>query len=98
MGDRAYVRITCRREDAERFGQLGFVEDSAEGDIAVSMVDEEANYAHYFELTGWPRPALCSSAGTMRVANTMDRCSRQMARANTAKCCLHRMNRSRLCA
>ncbi|MBI1897217.1 MAG: hypothetical protein HYS04_11955 [Acidobacteria bacterium] len=37
MGDRAYVHITCRREDAERFGQLGFVEDGAEGDIAVSM-------------------------------------------------------------
>lgn len=51
MGDRAYVRITCRREDAERFEQLGFVEDDSESDIAVSMVDDEANYAHYSALT-----------------------------------------------
>jgi hypothetical protein len=51
MGDRAYVRITCRREDAERFQQLGFVEDDSESDIAVSMVDDEANYAHYSALT-----------------------------------------------
>jgi len=51
MGDRAYVRITCRREDAERFQQLGFVEDDSESDIAVSMVDDQANYAHYSALT-----------------------------------------------
>jgi hypothetical protein len=51
MGDRAYVRITCRREDAERFQQLGFVEDDSESDIAASMVDDEANYAHYSALT-----------------------------------------------
>lgn len=51
MGDRAYVRITCRREDSERFEQLGFVEDDSESDIAVSMVDDEANYAHYSALT-----------------------------------------------
>lgn len=51
MGDRAYVHITCRREDAEHFGQLGFVEDGTEGDIAVSMVGDEANYAHYSALT-----------------------------------------------
>ncbi|HYT89363.1 MAG TPA: hypothetical protein VEL76_11710, partial [Gemmataceae bacterium] len=58
MGDRAYVRITCRREDAERFGQLGFVEDGAESDIAVSMVDDEANYAHYSGLTGLARTGI----------------------------------------
>ena len=52
MGDRVYVHITCRREDGERLAQLGFVEDGAEGDIAVSMVDDEANYAHYSALTG----------------------------------------------
>lgn len=46
------MRITCRRDDAERFHQLGFIEDDAESDIAVSMVDEEANYAHYSTLTG----------------------------------------------
>jgi hypothetical protein len=51
MGDRAYVRITCRREEAERFQQLGFVEDDSESDMAVSMVDDEANYAHYSALT-----------------------------------------------
>ena len=50
MGDRAYVRLTCRREDSECFAQLGFVEDEAEGDIAMSMVDSEANYAHYYAL------------------------------------------------
>lgn len=51
MGDRAYVRVTCRREDAECFQQLGFVEDDSESDIAISMVDDEANYAHYSALT-----------------------------------------------
>ena len=50
MGDRAYVRLTCRREDADRFEQLGFVEDDTEGRLAVSMVDDEANYAHYAKL------------------------------------------------
>jgi len=51
MGDGACVRVTCRREDAERFQQLGFVEDEAESDIAVSMVDDEANHAHYSAMT-----------------------------------------------
>jgi hypothetical protein len=51
MGDRTYVRITCRREDAERFQEIGFVEDDAENEIAVSMVDNEANYANYSALT-----------------------------------------------
>jgi hypothetical protein len=37
MGDRSYVRITCRREDAEHFQELGFVEDHVESDIALSM-------------------------------------------------------------
>lgn len=80
MGDRAYVRITCQREDAGRFQQLGFVEEDSESDIAVSMVDEEANYAHYSALTalakagivfyGWrrrgfgPRPEVLHSAGS----------------------------------
>lgn len=51
MGDRAYARITCRRRDAERFEELGFVEDEPDGDAAVSMVDDEANYGHYSALT-----------------------------------------------
>jgi hypothetical protein len=46
MGDRVYMRITCRREDAPHFEKLGFVEDEAESEIAVSMVDDEANYGH----------------------------------------------------
>ena len=50
MGDRAYVRLTCRQEDAGRFERIGFVEDCTEGEFAISMVDEEANYAHYSEL------------------------------------------------
>lgn len=74
MGDRAYVRITCRREDAERFQQLGFVEGDFESDIAISMVDDEANYAHYSALTalakagivffGWHDPG-CEYDGWM---------------------------------
>lgn len=51
MGDRAYVRITCRRADAEQFWELGFVEDDIESDEAVSMFDDEANYAHHVALT-----------------------------------------------
>jgi hypothetical protein len=47
MGDRVYMRITCRREDAPHFENLGFVEDETEGEIAISMVDEEANYGHW---------------------------------------------------
>lgn len=74
MGDRAYVRITCRREDAERFRELGFVEVDAENKIAVSMVDDEANYAHYGALNalakagivyfGWHEPG-CEYDGSM---------------------------------
>jgi len=47
MGDRVYMRITCRREDAPHFEKLGFVEDETESDTAISMVDEEANYGHW---------------------------------------------------
>ena len=46
MGDRVYMRITCRREDAPHFEKLGFVEDEAESEIAISMFDDEANYGH----------------------------------------------------
>lgn len=51
MSDRAYVRITCRRADAERFRELGFIEDAIESETAASMVDDEANYAHHGALT-----------------------------------------------
>jgi hypothetical protein len=47
MGDRVYMRITCRREDAPYFEKLGFVEDETEGEIAISIVDAEANYGHW---------------------------------------------------
>ena len=47
MGDRVYMRITCRREDAPHFEKLGFVEDETEGEIAISMVDAESNYGHW---------------------------------------------------
>lgn len=46
MGDRVYMRITCRREDAAHFEKMGFLEDEAESEIALSMVDDEANYGH----------------------------------------------------
>jgi hypothetical protein len=78
MGDRAYVQITCRRDDAERFSELGFVEDDAEGDSAVSMVDVEANYAHRSALIelakqgipffGW-HDAGCEYDGSMFVSD-----------------------------
>jgi hypothetical protein len=75
MGDRAYVRITCRREDAARFEQLGFVdEETAKNGCAVAMVEEAANYAHYSTLTevakdrivffGWHDPG-CEYDGSM---------------------------------
>jgi hypothetical protein len=41
------MRITCRREDALHFEKLGFVEDETESEIAISMVDAEANYGHW---------------------------------------------------
>lgn len=49
MGDRAYMEVVCRREDAGRFEDLGFCEqewgtDFPEG--VVFLVDEEANYGH----------------------------------------------------
>jgi hypothetical protein len=47
MGDRVYMRITCRPEDAPHFEKLGFVEDETESEIAISMVDAEANYGHW---------------------------------------------------
>jgi len=80
MGDRAYVRITCRSEDSERFGQLGFVEDDVESDIAMSMVDDDANYAHYSALIelakngvvffGW-HDAGCEYDGSMFASDGM---------------------------
>lgn len=50
MGDRCYMEIHCRRQDAARFDDLGFVnqdEDAGPPDQTIHMVDEQANYAHY---------------------------------------------------
>lgn len=51
MGDRCYMTITCRRQDAPRFEELGFCiqEDGPTGHTC-EMVDEEANYAHSGDL------------------------------------------------
>jgi hypothetical protein len=48
MGDRCYMSVTCRRQDRDRFEELGFhleFESSPESPV-IEMVDEEANYAH----------------------------------------------------
>ena len=49
MGDRAYMEMICRREDAGLFEELGFCEQDWRTDLpenVVFLVDEEANYAH----------------------------------------------------
>lgn len=49
MGDRAYMEVVCRREDAGRFEDLGFCEQEWRADLPESLaflVDEEANYGH----------------------------------------------------
>ncbi len=46
MGDRAYVRITCRREDVGRFEEIGFVEDDAESDVAVFFGWHDAGFEY----------------------------------------------------
>jgi len=54
MGDRCYMEVTCRREDVARFEELGFSIqkwDNPQPEApVVTMVDEEANYAHYGEM------------------------------------------------
>lgn len=51
MGDRCYMVVNCRRQDAPKFEELGFrIEDvyaPGEPGDPVMMVDDEANYAHY---------------------------------------------------
>jgi hypothetical protein len=52
MGDRCYMSVTCRRQDQQRFEELGFrleLEQSTDAPI-IEMVDEEANYAHDDEM------------------------------------------------
>lgn len=52
MGDRCFMRLTCRREDRVRFEDLGFHLDfdQSPDSAIIEMVDEEANYAHYDEM------------------------------------------------
>ena len=50
MGDRCYFEIKCRKQDTKPFEELGFTaQDWQEGEPlgAATMIDEEANYAHY---------------------------------------------------
>ena len=48
MGDRCYMSVTCRRQDKERFEELGFHLEFDEDPSApvIEMIDEEANYGH----------------------------------------------------
>ena len=48
MGDRCYMSVTCRRQDKERFAELGFhIEfDEDKNTPVIEMIDEEANYGH----------------------------------------------------
>ena len=54
MGDRCYMELTCRCQDQGRFEALGFTaqdwDNSASDSATISMVDEEANYAHYGDM------------------------------------------------
>jgi len=48
MGDRCYMSVTCRKDDAHLFEDLGFIDEQMP-DLPpgiVNLVDEEANYAH----------------------------------------------------
>lgn len=52
MGDRCYMKLTCRRQDLPRFEPLGFVVDheADPNSPLVELMDEEANYAHHGDL------------------------------------------------
>lgn len=55
MSDRCYMRLQCRRKDANFFEELGFVEDG-DGDLEslVVMVDDQAAGGHYDDLECHP--------------------------------------------
>lgn len=50
MSDRCYQELTCRKQDAQVFEELGFHEEERLGEQlpegVVLLVDEEAGYAH----------------------------------------------------
>lgn len=52
MGDRCYMHVTCRRQDKDRFDQLGFEQEFEPSDDSpvIEMTDQEANYAHADEM------------------------------------------------
>jgi hypothetical protein len=52
MGDRCFMSVTCRRQDKERFEELGFAIALGEDKNTpiIEMIDEEANYGHCDEM------------------------------------------------
>ena len=53
MSDCCYMSVTCRKQDAKRFEDIGFEEIDEEETpkgILVEMEDEQANAAHYGKL------------------------------------------------
>jgi hypothetical protein len=48
MGDLCYMSVTCRRSDQARFEKLGFGIEYGDDDNSpvITLIDEEANYAH----------------------------------------------------
>lgn len=52
MGDRCYMSVNCRRQDKDRFEELGFElgVDENKNSPVIEMVDQEANYGHYGEM------------------------------------------------
>ena len=63
MSDRCYAEVTCRKEDAGRFEELGFkVNDQGRIPGTVVLLDYEADYGHCDDLPkdipycGWHGP------------------------------------------
>ena len=52
MSDRCYMQVACRRQDAQRFTDIGFEPHTKQGpdSPSITMIDEEADYGHDGEL------------------------------------------------
>jgi hypothetical protein len=52
MGDRCYMKLTCRLQDVPRFEPLGFdpEDDTPTDGRTIELCDPEANYAHSGDL------------------------------------------------